>query len=134
MRMQVSFSNTPRYGQTISAFAKFQRGCSDTVIPQVSFFKANKRARALSRCRENAESRWCVDKLMRTPTFSVIMPPVSPSRTSITKVRAWRLMRAFFCHFRTAHETSETFAEYQEQPAGREEAQDGLQRRTTGQA
>ena len=43
-------------------------------------------------------------------------------------------MRAFFCHFRTAHETSETYAEHQEQPAGREEAQNGLQRRTTGQA
>jgi len=47
--MQVSFSNTPRYGQTISAFAKFQRGCSDTVIPQVSFLQGEQaRARALS--------------------------------------------------------------------------------------
>lgn len=43
-------------------------------------------------------------------------------------------MRAIFCRFRAAHEASETFAEREEQPAGREEAQDGLQRRTTGQA
>lgn len=44
-------------------------------------------------------------------------------------------MRAIFCRFRAAHEASETFAEQrEEQPAGREEAQDGLQRRTTGQA
>lgn len=43
-------------------------------------------------------------------------------------------MPAFFCRFRTAHEESETFAEREVQPAGREEAQDGLQQRTTDQA
>lgn len=72
---------------------------------------------------------------MRTPTFPAIMPPASLPRISVTKVGAWRLMRAFFCRFRTAYEASETLsAEREEQFAGREEAQDGLQRRTTGQA
>jgi len=52
----------------------------------------------------------------------------------VTKVDGRRLMLCFFCRSRTAHETSETFAEREEQPAGREETQDGLQRRTTGQA
>lgn len=37
----------------------------------------------------------CADKLMRTPTFSAIIPPASLPRISVTKVSAWRLMRAF---------------------------------------
>lgn len=61
-------------------------------------------------------------------------PRFAATDLQVTKVVERRLMQSFFCHSRTTHETSETqsFAEREEQSAGREETQDGLQRRTTG--